>query len=104
MRPTRTLVASLLLLLANDLLAAEYRSGAEQQSQLSLTVYNAGRALVREQRNLDLPPGSTRVALMDVPQKILPQTLAIDGLSVREQNYDFDLLSPQTLLQKHVGR
>ncbi len=104
MRPTRTLIASLLLLLAYDLLAAEYRSGAEQQSRLSLTVYHAGRALVREQRKLDLPPGSTRVALMDVPQKILPQTLTIDGLSVREQNYDFDLLSPQTLLQKHVGR
>ena len=104
MRPTRTLLVSLLLLLAGPLSAAEYRSGAEQQTRLSLTVYNAGRALVREQRQLELPAGSTHVALMDVPQKILPQTLAIDGLSVREQNYDFDLLSPQTLLQKHVGR
>lgn len=93
-----------LLLACGSTQAAEYRSGAEQQSNLSLTVYNAGRALVREQRRLDLPPGTEAVALMDVPQQILPQTVAIDGLAVREQNYDFDLLSPQTLLQKHVGK
>ncbi len=92
------------LLLSASLQAAEYRSGAEQQQELSLTVYNAGRALVREQRRLELPSGTERIAVMDVPQKILPQTLAIDGLAVREQNYDFDLLSPQTLLQKHVGK
>ncbi len=93
-----------LLLIAGAAPAAEYRSGADQQSDLSLTVYNAGRALVREHRRLELPRGTDAVALMDVPQQILPQTVAIDGLAVREQNYDFDLLSPQTLLQKHVGK
>jgi len=99
---TASLTASLLL--ASPLQAAEeYRSGAEQQSALSLTVYNGGRALIREQRRLRLPADTDEIALMDVPQKILPQTVAIDGLKVREQNYDFDLLSPQTLLRKHVG-
>lgn len=98
-------LAALTLLLASAAAAAdEYRSGAEQQTGLSLTVYNAGRALVREQRLLDLAQPAANIALMDVPQKILPQTLSIEGLAVREQNYDFDLLSPQTLLQKHVGK
>jgi len=102
----RLTIAAVLLssLIGASAQATEYRSGAEQRSSLSLTVYNGGRALVREQRRLPLASPTDRIALMDVPQRILPQTLSLQGLPVREQNYDFDLLTPQTLLQKHVGR
>ncbi len=85
-------------------LAAEVRSTAENQSELSLTIYNGGRALVRDSRQLKLPAETNRVALMDVAEKIMPQTVAIEGLDVLEQNYDFDLLSPASLVQKNIGK
>src|SRR5262249_13490512 len=68
-------------------------------------------ALVREVRDLpDLGRGQVALELRDVAATIQPETVAIqslgsaNSLSVLEQNYRFDLLTPQTLLEKYVGR
>ena len=83
---------------------AETRSTVKDQSELYLTVYNAGRALVRDQRRINIQSSTRHIALMDVAEQIMPQTVAIQGLDVLEQNYDFDLLSPQSLIDKNVGK
>ena len=85
-------------------LAAETRSTAADQTNLSLTVYNGGRALVRDTRLINILSSTQNLALMDVAEKIMPQTVAIEGLDVLEQNYDFDLLSPQSLVNKNIGK
>ncbi|NCO69789.1 MAG: DUF4139 domain-containing protein, partial [Acidobacteria bacterium] len=80
------------------------RAGAGRQ--LSLTVYNVGRALVRDARSVTLPEGRVALEFRDIAAKVLPETVAIEaaGVQVLEQNYEYDLLSPQTLLAKYLGR
>jgi hypothetical protein len=77
-----------------------------ESPKVALTIYNADLALVEESRNLDLPNGRTRVEFRDVSARIRPETvtlLAADTLIV-EQNFDFDLLTPEKLMEKAVGR
>jgi len=80
------------------------------QSDLSVTVYNSNLALVRDVRQLTLPPGESRLRFMDIAASINPATVHFRSLtepsklSVFEQNYEYDLLDPNKLLQKYVGR
>lgn len=73
---------------------------------LSLTVYNVGRALVRDARPVTLPAGTVALEYRDIAARVMPQTVSVQGgtLTVLEQNYEYDLLSPQTLLAKFLGR
>lgn len=77
--------------------------------EVSLTVYNQNLAVVRERRDLALRPGLNRVRYEDVAQMVEAPTVSIrsvngGGVSVREQNYQFDLVSPGAILEKSVGR
>lgn len=84
-------------------------SGADLQA-LSLTVYNSNTALVRDVRSLRLPAGNLELNFADVPSQIEPETVRIVSLtapkqlSVLEQNYRYDLLSPRQLLKFYVGK
>jgi len=76
---------------------------------LELTVYNHDLALIREVRAVDLPSGAFALELRGVPAQIRPQTLLVEvggrtGLVIREQNYEFDLMSREKILEKYVGR
>ncbi|HET9932496.1 MAG TPA: DUF4139 domain-containing protein [Polyangiaceae bacterium] len=95
---------------ARAALGAETVSDERDRKEVSLTVYNSNFALIREVREL-AKLGTGRVALefRDVASTIQPETVAVrassgGGLRVLEQNYRFDLLTPQTLLEKYVGR
>ena len=81
-------------------------SGAEQRKEVSITVYNQNFGLVREVREVDVGTGTVELEFRDVAAHIQPQTVSIkgSGLSVLEQNYRYDLLTPQKLLEKHVGK
>jgi hypothetical protein len=80
-------------------------SQAGEGRALSLTVYNVGRALVRDARPISLPKGTVALEFRDIAARVMPETVAIAGdhLTVLEQNYEYDLLSPQTLLAKYLG-
>ena len=86
--------------------AASLVSQAGPGRTLSLTVYNVGRALVRDTRPIALPVGTISLEFRDIAEHVMPETVAIsgDGIRVLEQNYEYDLLSPQTLLAKYLGR
>lgn len=111
MKRMLALLAGLLLLVAGQGTAADestVRSGAETRSDLSLTIYNHGSALVREVRQVDLPDGLSFLEFADVPTLVDPRTLLVetDGRPLRlmEQNYEFDLMSREKILEKYVGR
>jgi len=74
--------------------------------QLSLTIYNGDLALVRDVRQMEVPTGRTKLEFKDVSGRIRPETVSLDGkgLSVVEQNFDFDLLTPQKMMEKAVGK
>ena len=80
------------------------------QSDLSLTVYNSNIALIRDVRNLTVPSGLFRLKLMDIAATVNPATVHFrslnepDKLNVLEQNYEYDLLEPAKLLHKYVGK
>lgn len=75
------------------------------QGEVAVTIYNGDLALVQDRRQLDIPAGRSRQEFPDVSAQIRPETVTLtaDGLGVVEQNFDFDLLSPQALMQKAVG-
>jgi hypothetical protein len=85
-------------------------STLSDQSGVGITIYNSELALVRDRRRLALPHGESRLALRDVSAKIQPETALLQSvgnpgrLTVLEQNFDYDLLSPEKLLEKYVGR
>src|SRR5438552_9594458 len=82
----------------------------DDQVELALTVYNSDIALVRDVRNLQLPHGSFDLRFMDIAATVNPATVHFRSLteptrvSVLEQNYEYDLLEPEKLLRKYVGR
>ncbi len=87
------------------------RSTSAQREEVSITVYNQNFGLVREIRNIDLPIGRSALEFRDVSQNIQPETVAIKSLTgagagfhVLEQNYRYDLLTPEKLLEKYVGK
>lgn len=88
---------------------AEIVSAAQDRVTTAVTVYNDNLALVKERRKLTLPPGTVRLALREVSAQLQAETALLRSvggkpLTLLEQNFDFDLLTPQSLLDKYVGR
>ena len=85
-------------------------STLDDQTELALTVYNSDLALVRDVRTLRLPRGVSDLRFMDVAATVNPATVHFRSLTepsrlgVLEQNYEYDLLEPEKLLHKYVGR
>jgi len=88
----------------------EQRSTLADQQEVAVTIYNENLALVKDQRKLLLKPGASALAFRDVSARMRPETALLrstsapGSLAVLEQNFDFDLLTPQKLLEKYVGR
>ncbi|MDH5858885.1 DUF4139 domain-containing protein [Lampropedia aestuarii] len=87
---------------------AETQSAAQDRQSVAVTIYNDGLALVRDERKIKLNQGENRIAVREVSAQIMPETAsmrATDGstLNLLEQNFDYDLLSSDSLLNKYVG-
>ena len=88
----------------------QHATTLDDQADLSVTVYNSDIALVRDVRNLRLPAGSFDLRFMDIAATVNPATVHFRSLTepaslgVLEQNYEYDLLEPDKLLRKYVGR
>ncbi len=96
-----------LLAAASILSAAEVVSTAQDQQDLNLTVYNSNRALVSQTRSVNLPTGESSLRYSDIASGIMAPTVIVEGakgVTVLEQNYEFDLISRQKLLEKYVGK
>ncbi len=80
--------------------------GRSAQGQVAVTIYSSGTALIQDTRQLNLPAGVSRQDFPDVANTIRPNTVRLEGqgTEVVEQNYDYDLLSPEALMEKAVGQ
>ncbi|MBW2689612.1 MAG: DUF4139 domain-containing protein [Deltaproteobacteria bacterium] len=98
------------LLLGSLVSADEIVSTLADQQEVAVTIYNKDLALVRDQRQVTLPQGTVDLALREVSARIRPETALLrsltrpGGLTILEQNFDFDLLTPRKLLEKYVGK
>src|ERR1700681_528804 len=72
---------------------------------LSVTIYADDLALVQDRRDIDVKGGRQRIEFQDVSAQIRPETasLSASDISIVEQNFDFDLLTPAKLMEKAVG-
>lgn len=79
---------------------------ASAQGDVAVTIYNNDLALIQDVRTLDIAAGRSRIEFPDVSSRIRPETLsfAAPGAAITEQNFDFDLLSPGSLMEKAVGQ
>jgi hypothetical protein len=88
----------------------EIRIDDTAQKAIAVTIYNANLALVKDLRSISLDQGENRLAWRNVSANIRPETALLTETSgslpvaVLEQNFDFDLLTPQSLLKKYIGR
>jgi len=78
-------------------------------SDIALTAYSSGFALVKDTRSVVLKSGVGTIDIQDVaatvdPTSVLFKTLSGPGsVSILEQNYQFDLINPENILKKSTG-
>lgn len=86
------------------------RATVSDSQGVSLTIYNQNFGLVRDIRSVDLRDGLNFLQFEDVASGIDPTSVSFlsltapNAVAVREQNYQYDLLDPQTILSKSVGK
>ncbi len=80
------------------------------QRDVMVTVYNGNLGLVKDTRDARLDAGTLEVKFMDVAAQIDPTSVHLksltdaSGLKILEQNYEYDLLTSEKLMEKYVGK
>ena len=85
-------------------------STADDQVSLKITIYNNNLGLIKETRKVELPAGEGLLRFVDIPSHIIPTSVHAksqnnhNDFSVLEQNYEYDLINENKLLDKYVGK
>ncbi|HEY2992942.1 MAG TPA: DUF4139 domain-containing protein [Methylomirabilota bacterium] len=101
---------ALTLLVSSPGAAATLAVTRETQKDMMVTIYNGNLGLVKDVREVRLPAGLGEAQFMDVAALIDPTSVHLrsltnpTGLKILEQNYEYDLLSSDKLLEKYVGK
>ena len=104
------LLLTLVLATAETAGAAALSVSRDVQKDVTVTIYNGNLGLVKDVRETRLPAGTTEVQFQDVAALIDPTSVHLKsltdpaGLKILEQNYEYDLLSSQKLMDKYVGK
>jgi len=109
---TRLIALTLLTVFAVSEVAVAAPLGVtrEDQKDVMVTIYNGNLGLVKDVRDARFPTGVTEIQFMDVAAQIDPTTVHLKsltdpaGLKILEQNYEYDLLTSQKLMEKYVGK
>ncbi len=110
MKRTMAIVLTLATSLASGAEAAQLAVGRDAQKDVMVTIYNGNLGLVKDVRETRLPTWLHETEFTDVAAQIDPTTVHLKsltdpaGLRILEQNYEYDLLSSQKLMEKYVGR
>jgi len=101
---------SMILSIVISLICVIPMTSRAQESDISTTVYNDNLALVKDVRKMSLEKGTREVKFRDVAAKIDPTSVhiksitATDKIAVLEQNYEYDLVDVDKLLEKYVDQ
>lgn len=75
------------------------------QKSVAVTVYNANLGVIKDLREIDIKSGTSKIFLTDVAQFIDPTSVHIKlNGEVIEQNYQYDLVSLDKILQKYIDK
>ncbi|MDZ7401958.1 MAG: DUF4139 domain-containing protein [candidate division KSB1 bacterium] len=81
-----------------------------QSRRLAVTVYNNDLAVVKDVREIELQKGRSELKFQDVAASIDPTSVhfksltAPDKVAIVEQNYEYDLIHTDKILQKYIDR
>jgi len=81
-----------------------------QEKQVSITIYQNNFGLVRDVREMELKAGIQEIRFADVASQIDPTSVhfksltASDQVTILEQNYEYDLVSAEKILQKYIDQ
>ncbi len=80
-------------------------AGEHKQVDVAVTAYNVDRAVIKDTRKIKLEKGENWISFSDVAAQIDPTSvhLTSSGLEIKEQNFDYDLVSDARLLNKYLG-
>ncbi len=98
------------IILILSLLVSHGFSWAQSSDKLNLTIYNQDLALVREVRSIDFKKGIFETKFQDVASRIDPTSVHFkvpkfpDQVTILEQNYQFDLVSSEKILEKYIDK
>jgi hypothetical protein len=110
MRRLAVLVLLWVLCISDVAAAAPVAITESQQREIMLTIYNGNLGLVKDTRDARFEEGTTDVTFMDVAAQIDPTSVHLrslsdpQGLKILEQNYEYDLLTSEKLMEKYVGK
>jgi hypothetical protein len=110
MFPRFSLVAAAAALIAVSVPVAHAQSvvvGADQRSDLSLTVYQGGFALVHDVRQANLQSGGLTVIFPDLSDRLDISTIRLgagENTQIRSLTFDREVLSAEALLRRAVGQ
>lgn len=84
--------------------------GGQSPSPARLVIQQNGQTLVSEERVMNIAKGAAQLVLPDLPTTMDAQTLQVrsktspNGLDILDLALDDEILSPSTLLRRHVGK
>ncbi len=99
-----------LMMLLVCLLSGAFTIGNVLAEDVSVTIYNNNLGVVHETRQLNFEKGMGRVSFVDVPTLIDPTSVGFELVDkgklavILEQNYAYDLVSPEKIYAKYVDR
>jgi len=75
-------------------------------AQVAITVYNQNIGLVKETRTIEVKKGAFTFEAADVAAQIDPTSvhLKLDGATIFEQNFEYDLVSRDRLLERYLDQ
>ncbi len=85
-------------------------SSMGDQQSVSVTIYNDDLGLIKDTRSIKLPEKSGELRFGDVASHIIPASVHVRSLNgakkfdVYEQNYEYDLMNHEKLLDKFIGK
>jgi len=99
-KPTFLIVLSFLFLSLSEINAQKV-----DQKSIAVTVYNSNLGVIKDIRTIDIKSGKSQIAITDVAQYIDPTSVHIKlNGEVTEQNYQYDLISLDKILQKYIDK
>lgn len=75
----------------------------------SVTIYNDNFALIKDTKNFNIKKGQQKIEINDVaskidPTSVLPKFISNSNeIAILEQNYNYDLVNSNKLLEKYIG-
>lgn len=109
--PLLRFVLGVFLASASPLLLAQEHFELDNNSRtgMAMTIFNSNLAVVRDRREVVLPKGQMELEITDIAMTLVPSTVSLTssqkkGFVADRQNYRFDLLNRQSMLERFLGR